>query len=1118
MILARWRGINRRRFAVLTGAVLLGAALAGGQTPLSGLRESWRWQSFSPEAGLPVASIDKIIETPAGELWVLTRAGMAWYDGTYWQSLPVSPQPPDLRGATLVADTTGLYLVTLASLYRVDHSGYHPIELSFGSEPVVPRRIALFAGRGVLIQGDSCLYLLSNGSLTRFPSPFDLADARRVAETTHGIYVSRSGIPLLNAPGGLYRWRSDRWTVLLPLTRDYLTIQSVCEDASGRGMLCGRIGSDLFRLDWTSEGVVTRTPLMPSEAVQIVDCSPQGAVLVLDQSGGVQVRAEMAWHTFEQGPAELVGATSIHFDRQGNLWVGKVNGISVCNLSSALWQRLTGPRPGSVNTVNVLLYTADSALWVGTSDGILVYRGSRLVREIQSIAQKRLGIVTGLAQDTWGNIWVSSGASFGGTYQWNGRVWKHFGKPEGFSDNGVHRIMQDREGRLWFLTISFYAPGLYPELEDGAFIYDGKRFERVDRRNGLPDGRVYAIGEDSSGGRWFATAKGLGRLRGDTWTYWNIQRGLRTDRVFTLAVDRDRRVWFGHQTQGLGYIDTSDAVVYMTPEQGFANAGVWDLLIDYAGRLWVATREGLALHNHGIWSTLGPREGLPNPNTWPLMLRDSVLYAGMSNAGVAILQLSSLEGPPPAVRFNDPLDRGDMITLVWQASGPRGSSFGREVLTRFSLDGGEWSRWEITNNLDLRGLSWGEHVIAVQSRGALAQVDPVGAIQRFRVPPPFYFRPFFLLPVGILSVLLLIFGVVLSRRKARHAKELRTREHDLKVSEERYRIIAEATGQMVYELDTPTGRISWQGAIEAVTGYSPEELPAVDRPQLSELIHPDDRMRVRSAMDRGQAAHEQVQIEFRLRKKNGDYAEIYDNGVFLAGTGNDPERKLGTLTDITARKAFEQQITASLKEKEVLLKEIHHRVKNNLQVISSLLSLQSGAAADPRAQEQLRESQTRIRSMAFIHERLYQSENLARVNFGEYVRSLVAFLFRTYNVSGVRFRYAIQPCTLPVNTAIPCGLVLNELVSNALKYAFAGRDGGEIEIGLAVLEDNRVVLTVRDDGVGFPRDLDFRATKSLGLQLVNTLTTQINGTIGLIRDRGTTFTITMPPEDSNETA
>ncbi|CAG0999292.1 partial putative sensor histidine kinase pdtaS, partial [Anaerolineae bacterium] len=209
----------------------------------------------------------------------------------------------------------------------------------------------------------------------------------------------------------------------------------------------------------------------------------------------------------------------------------------------------------------------------------------------------------------------------------------------------------------------------------------------------------------------------------------------------------------------------------------------------------------------------------------------------------------------------------------------------------------------------------------------------------------------------------------------------------------------------------------------------------------------------------------------------------------------------------------ELQIAASLTEKEILLKEIHHRVKNNLQVISSLLSLQSAATTDDHAREQLRESQNRIRSMALIHERIYQSENLAHVNFGEYVRSLVSFLFRSYSVPNIRVIYSIDQCCLPVNIAIPCGLVINELVSNALKYAFKERTGGEIEIGFELVEEHRGVLMVRDDGVGFPPDLDYRATPTLGMQLVNTLTAQIEGTLGLIRDRGTTFTITMPLED-----
>jgi PAS domain S-box-containing protein len=337
-------------------------------------------------------------------------------------------------------------------------------------------------------------------------------------------------------------------------------------------------------------------------------------------------------------------------------------------------------------------------------------------------------------------------------------------------------------------------------------------------------------------------------------------------------------------------------------------------------------------------------------------------------------------------------------------------------------------------------------------------------------------------------------------------------EQDLLRSEERYRITAEATGQLVYDHDRRTGKISWQGAVAVVTGYTPEEFQSVGLAQWEAMLHPDDRARVLADLQSSVAARSPFRAEYRFRQKNGTYIDIFENGIFLGSPDGGPTRMLGTMTDISARKQVELQVAASLKEKEVLLKEIHHRVKNNLQVISSLLSLQSSSTTDPHAQEQMRESQNRIRSMALVHERLYQSENLARINFEDYVRSLGAFLFRSYNVQGIRFLYKIDQCTLSVDSAIPCGLIINELVSNSLKYAFKDRTDGEIEIGFVIVKKTMAVLSVRDNGTGFPRDLDFRTTQTLGLQLVNTLTAQINGTIGLVRDRGTTFSITMPLE------
>jgi len=214
--------------------------------------------------------------------------------------------------------------------------------------------------------------------------------------------------------------------------------------------------------------------------------------------------------------------------------------------------------------------------------------------------------------------------------------------------------------------------------------------------------------------------------------------------------------------------------------------------------------------------------------------------------------------------------------------------------------------------------------------------------------------------------------------------------------------------------------------------------------------------------------------------------------------------------EITERKRAEEQSKASLKEKEVLLKEIHHRVKNNLQVISSLLYLQSKSVVDERALEMFLDSRNRVRSMALVHERLYQSKDLARTDFAEYARNLASYIFQSYgaNSNVIQLKINVDDVFLGVDTAIPCGLIINELVSNSLKYAFPAGRAGEIRIELWSDDDGQFTLMVSDNGVGLPKDLDFRATQSLGLQLVHTLVEQLEGTIELDRSGEMAFKIT----------
>lgn len=249
------------------------------------------------------------------------------------------------------------------------------------------------------------------------------------------------------------------------------------------------------------------------------------------------------------------------------------------------------------------------------------------------------------------------------------------------------------------------------------------------------------------------------------------------------------------------------------------------------------------------------------------------------------------------------------------------------------------------------------------------------------------------------------------------------------------------------------------------------------------------------------------------RRKDGSSFPVELN----VGEVNFAERRIFTLIlrDITERKREEDKVRESLREKEILLKEIHHRVKNNLQIISSLLNLQSAHIRDPRALEVFKEGQGRVRSMALIHEKLYQSEDLARVDFSEYISNLAAYLFRSYEVhaGAVALNVEAEDVLLGVDTAIPCGLIINELVSNSLKHAFPGGGGGSINIRLRPADPGSLTLTVADDGVGLPEGFDARRTSSLGLQLVNTLARQLGGEVLVSEGAGAEFSITFRKGD-----
>jgi PAS domain S-box-containing protein len=338
---------------------------------------------------------------------------------------------------------------------------------------------------------------------------------------------------------------------------------------------------------------------------------------------------------------------------------------------------------------------------------------------------------------------------------------------------------------------------------------------------------------------------------------------------------------------------------------------------------------------------------------------------------------------------------------------------------------------------------------------------------------------------------------------SRDIRDRKKAEKALKYSELKYRKIFENIQDIFYQTDNHGIITEISPSIERYSGYKPIEL--IGKSIEIAYFNPEDRT---DLMNEVKKNGEVVDYELRLKNKNGRLLYVSVNSHILFDLNNNPIGIEGSLRDISERKNIEIKLQKSLEEKEMLLKEIHHRVKNNLMIISSLLNLQSRYIKDKTSKNIFKESQNRAMSMALIHERLYQSTDLKSIDFGDYIKTLSTDLYRTYvpDTTLIKLNLNLENEMVDIDTTVPLGLIINELITNSLKHAFTDGHKGEINIEF-YKQNNEFILIVNDNGIGFPEDIDFRNSDSLGLRLVNTLVVQIDGEITLDNSKGTQFKI-----------
>jgi len=783
--------------------------------------DSWRWAHFTTASGLPSDRVADVVETPGGTVWAITQSGMAWFNGYYWvPSDTINGLPGGNQPSVVAGENDSVLVIVEGDLYYGGKNGFHSIPFVLNGQKKRVTSAARFPDGGFLLFSDHNFYILRDGIV----HAADFSPGT-VPQNIIRMWTTRESGIWINTFEGLYRWELNRWSLKIPRHTIPLNISHVAEGTSGDGIACvaGPVEDDGI-WEWSANTAPRHNNTEREHFIQCLDVGPENEAIIVQENGAIRIRKGPAWISLQPQPPQVTDILFVKYRDNGDLWVGTENGLYLQSRSSKRWTIWRSESSISRNFINELLQARDGSVWMATDGGIEIRRPNGHIEAITRIDGVSLTGITGLGEDTDGNIWVSSGSSPIGAYRWDGTAWRHFGAREGLTADNIHKIRKDREGRLWFLGVSKSFYGVEQGTkEPGAFLYFQGKFTHWGTEDSLLSGRVYALAEGPDSALWFGTNGGLSRWKKGAWTHWTTKQGLKLDRVFSLTVDNENKVWFADQYDGLGFLENGRPH-YLTTKDGLVSNIIWDIRVDSTGKLWIGTHGGLSSYFKGTWATFDATVGLINSRIWPVLPVNGRVFIG-TNDGVAILNLeASSKFNPQAVLALPVVEKGTVL-LRWNAFAHWGEIPFQDIETRYQLDDGAWSPWSKEREKTLGKMSSGQHHFRVQAKGLAGNYDEHGQSTDFIVEPPLILRPAFYLPlVASAFVILFLLGGMFIRK--RHSTAL------LRDSEERYRTLAEAARDIILILDSDrhiqyVNNVALEQtglAKEDVIGRKPEEI------------------------------------------------------------------------------------------------------------------------------------------------------------------------------------------------------------------------------------------------------------------------------------------------------
>ncbi|MCB0400982.1 MAG: hypothetical protein KDD41_02790 [Flavobacteriales bacterium] len=785
----------------------------------------------------------------------------------------------------------------------------------------------------------------------------------------------------------------------------------------------------------------------------------------------------------------------------GSYLIGTNKGITKLIMgnfeNSSEFQFESTPLEGKEIDITSILSTKEKEIWITTSNnGAYVIKTTGAVQNIT----KNNGLITNslnlVFQDRSGNIWI--GTSGAGLVKYGNKAFTYYDAVNGLNNNTIFSITSDWDDNIWVST-----------SDEGVYRYDGNTSVQFDAGKGLGDNSVRASLTDKSGNLWFATKGGLSRYSNGHFRTFTTKDGLPSDNTRALLLDREGRIWIGTYGSGLSIYENNKFTNY-SGEDGLPNEFIHSMIQDSKGRIWIGTGNGVCKYENGEFYNYSNNKGFCNNyigsicedkfgNIWFGTDRCVVRYDG-----VDFKNYTMNDGLSSSVIY---LLHADKVGHVWVGT--------NNEIDKISFDSyGQISTIKnYRSKQGFKGVECNSRAIYEDKNGHLW----IGTVKGLVEYNPTQDKTNVFAPITHINNIKLFFEDVDWLTYSKDVIPWNNLPSNLVLPHNQNHLTFEFSAINLILPEEVQYRFKLEPFDEA--WYKPTNKTSAT---YSNLPPGNYTFKVIARNEDGVWNQEPASYSFTIEAPW--WKEWWVIVLFIAGlfylfykASSIKEKRQKEISKELEEKVRERTALIEMQrdEKEVLLKEIHHRVKNNMQVIISLLSIQSGYTKDDAALELFDEAKSRIRSMALIHEKMYQTGDLAQIDFQDYIVALTNDLIGTYSINcDIFLDIKIDRVKFGVDTLIPLGLLFNEIISNSLKYAFADRDKGKITIHLSASEnDNSYTLIIGDNGIGMDQNLFEKEEGTLGIELIKIFVSQLDGNIKRLDKKGTIFEIVFFPRD-----